>query len=634
MQGMNQAHPLKARLESLFQQEISPEQFYREYLGAIMQSLPGMAGCHLWLLQGAQFVPLGGSDRSPILFDSDEGQKAFVMERIAESAQLQRTVFEPVTGQSTANKAAFGLAFTPLLFGAGGGAVQGAQVSWWRMNGSAALPAETFQLLDDCARSAARMARIQKLESMSQISEGLQLMARFLEETSAAPDLRSLSVTIVNRARELVGCERCALVAVRSPGHLSIEAISNVPEIDPRSAVGRTMLQMAENAMNSGLPVGYRKASEKTEEKGDLSDYFFHSRMEEVLVVGIQGQLLGVVGLLVLESSKIGFFNSEKHQTAVSLGNHSAGALKRTLELELAPLKGFSRAVIHWRQIPSDEQKRLLRSRLWIPAAVLLAILLFPAKYQFSGDARLMPSTRALAVAEVPGRIVEILATDGTKVEQGTPLARIDDAEIRKQRDIAAQEEQRLAAEADALTSQNERAAARISELARQKARSEREFLDAQLERHTIRSPIEGVLMTPTLSSRQGDSIPQGGQLALVGDPSAWELEIHIPEGDIAEVLKRLQSGGTIPVRYLLASLPGKKFQARISGDAEVSAASEVVAGKNIFKAVVPVELDGSDASLMRAGYTGRARLEMGRRPLIYTATRRFFNWLRTHVLF
>jgi hypothetical protein len=122
--------------------------------------------------------------------------------------------------------------------------------------------------------------------------------------------------------------------------------------------------------------------------------------------------------------------------------------------------------------------------------------------------------------------------------------------------------------------------------------------------------------------------------LALVGDPSAWELEIHIPEGDIAEVLKRLQSGGTIPVRYLLASLPGKKFQARISGDAEVSAASEVVAGKNIFKAVVPVELDGPDASLMRAGYTGRARLEMGRRPLIYTATRRFFNWLRTHVLF
>jgi biotin carboxyl carrier protein len=631
---MNQPNPLKARLDSLFQQEISPEQFYREYLGVMMQSLQGMAGCHLWLLQGAQFVPLGGSDRGPILFDSDVGQKDFVMERIAECARLQRTLFEPRSGDSLANKSPFGLAFTPLLFGQGGGAVQGAQVSWWRMDAGGTLSENIPPLLDDCARSAARMARIQKLESMSQISEGLQLMAKFLDETSSAPDMRSLAVTIVNRARELVGCDRCALVAARGPGELTIEAISNVPAIDPRSAVARTILQMAENAMNTGLPVGYRKASEKTEEKGDLSDYFYHSRMEEVLIVGIQSQQSGTLGMLVLESSRAGHFNSEKHQTAVSLGNHSAGALKRTIDLDLMPLKGFSRAVVNWRQRPPAERKRLVRSWLWIPAAVLLAILFFPVKYQFSGDARLMPSTRALAVAEVPGRIVEILRKDGERVTRGEPLVRLDDADIRKQRDIAAQEEQRLAAETDALTAQNERTAARVSDLAYQKARAEREFLEAQLQRTFVRSPIDGVVMTPSLSSRQGDVVPQGGQLALVGDPAAWELEINIPEGDIAEVLRQLAKDRPIPVRYLLASLPNKKFSTEIQGASAISAASEVVAGKNVFRATVPVELGEGEAAVLRAGYTGRARLEMGRRPLVYTATRRFLNWLRTHVLF
>jgi multidrug resistance efflux pump len=264
----------------------------------------------------------------------------------------------------------------------------------------------------------------------------------------------------------------------------------------------------------------------------------------------------------------------------------------------------------------------------------VLAILLFPVKYEFSGDARLMPSTRALAVAEVPGRIVEILRKDGEPITTGQPLAKLDDSDIRKQRDIAAQEEQRLAAEADALTAQNERTAARISELAYQKARSEREYLDSQLERAFVCSPINGMIMTPNLSSRQGDAVPLGGQIALIGDPSVWELEINLPEGDIAEVLNRLAQGRRIDVRYLLASLPNKKFHAEIQGASAVAAASEVVAGKNVFRITIPVKLDSMDAAIMRAGYTGRARLEIGRRPLVYTATRRFLNWLRTHVLF
>jgi len=119
-----------------------------------------------------------------------------------------------------------------------------------------------------------------------------------------------------------------------------------------------------------------------------------------------------------------------------------------------------------------------------------------------------------------------------------------------------------------------------------------------------------------------------------VGDPSAWELEILLAEGDIAEVLRHLAAKDSIPVRYLLASQPNKKFSAEIRGVSAVSASSEVVAGKNIFRIVVPVELGAEEAALLRAGYTGRARLEMGRRPFVYSATRRFLNWLRTHVLF
>ena len=630
---MTTTHPLKAQLDQLFQQELSPEQFYRQYLGILMQAMQGMRGCHLWLLQGSQFVSLGGSDRAPILFETDAEQADFILAQIGACSNEQKTLFVAAGGGS-ANKCPFGLAFTPLLYGDGGGAVQGAQVSWWETGVGGTLNPQALEILKDCGRSAARMARIQKLESMSQISESLQLMARFLSEISAAPDLKSLAVTIVNRARELVACDRCALVIVPTPEALRVEAMSNVPMLDARSAVARTITQLAENAKNTGLPVGYRKANEKTEEKGDLSDYFYHSRMQEVLIAGIQPPHGELIGMLVFESENVGFFTPERHQTALSLAGHSGGALRRAVDQDLLPFRSLAEKIAHWRKLPPGEKKRLTRSRLWIPSVILLGILLFPVKYQFSGDVRLMPATRTLAVAQVPGRIVKILVEDGDPVVANQPIALLDDSEFRKQKEIAAQEEVRLMAETDNLTSQNERTAARISDLALQKARSEREYFEDQLARTVIRSPIAGVLMTPDLSSRQGDALPQGGQLALIGDPSTWELEILLPETDVAELAMRLQKGKPLTVRYILNSLPQKKFSTQISGLSALSAASEVVAGKNIFRVVAPLEANEEYRTLFRAGYTGRARLEIGRRPLGYTITRRFFNWLRTHVLF
>jgi hypothetical protein len=630
---MQKAAPLKHQIDLLFQQEISPEQFYRQYLQILTHSIQGIQGCHLWLLQGTQFVPIGGSDRSPILFDSDSDQQAFILEKISRCANEQKTLFETCGGTSS-NKCSFGLAFTPLLFGEGGGAVQGAQVSWWGTAPTQELTLDTLTLLDECGRGAARMARIQKLESMSQISERLQLMARFLDEISAAPDLKTLSVTLVNRARELVECDRCALVVEQMPGSLSIEAVSNVPAFDPRSAVARTILQLSENARTKGLPIGYRKANEKTEEKGDLSDYFYHSQMQEVLIVGIKLTNQDLMGLLVLESAKIGFFDAQRHQTAVSLGQHSAGSLKRTIDYNSIPCRSFVEKIADWRRLPYYTKRQRLKKFVWIPVAILFIVLIFPVKYQFSGDARLLPCKRALVVTEVPGRVVEILVEDGQKVEFNQPIARLDDAEQNKQKQIALQEEARLLAETDRLTAQNDRAAARIASLALQRAKSEREFYQDQYARTIIRSPISGLVMTPNLSSRQGEALPMGGQLALIGDPSSWELEVNVSESDIVEVIELLQKGSPITIRYILSSLPQKKFETRISGLSSVSGASDVVAGKNVFKVTAPLPQDSEYSSLFRAGYTGRARLEIGYRPLAYTATRRFFNWLRINVLF
>ena len=630
---MNAGSPLKQQLDALIQQEVSPEQFYRQYLELLSGALTGVRGFHLWSAQGAQFVPLGGSDLGQTLHDSEQGQQDFILEMLQECATAQKTLFVGLEAGGR-NRCPFTLAFTPLLHGQGGGAVQGVQVSWWQIPAGQSLSPQLADLLDECGHAAAKMLRTQKLESMSQIADRLQLMTRFLDEVASAPDLAGLSVAIVNRAREIAGCDRCALVVVKPGFRMELKAISNVPFPDSHSAVARTILQLAENARNTGLPAAYRKANEKTEEKGDISDYFYHSRMEEVVVFGIQLPQQDIHGLLIFESMKIGTFDKESVQTGTALAAHSSGPLRRVLDYDMLPALPFLKNVGAWRALPPEGKRAALKRYVWIPALILFAVLLFPVKYEFAGDGRLMPSQRALAIAETPGRLLEILVADGAHVRASQPLARLDDSDQRKQMEIASQEEAKLRAEADRLQGETDSAAARISQLNYERARKEREFYEAQVARATIRSPIDGVLMSPGLASRQGDAMVSGSQLALIGNPSSWELEIHVPEADISEILATLRKGKKIPVRFILNALPEKKFAAVLDSSSEVSAISEVVGGRNLFRLIVALPHDAAGDLDFRAGFTGRAKLRIGYRPLSFVATRRFFNWIRTNVLF
>lgn len=621
-------------LEDLLRQPLSPEQFYRGYL-EILTRMNGLRGGHLWLLQGREFVPLGGSDRKDLLYDGDAEQKAYILDQIGRCAAREETVVVPAGSDKSGegNRCPFQLAFTPMLVGRGGGSVQGAQVTWWipgTINGSSEHPA----VLDACSAYAARVMRSQKLESMAQISDQLQQMTLFLAELTGATDLESLGVTVVNRAREIVGCDRVALLFVETDGALRLGAISNVPSPNPRSAIGRTLLQLGDSARNGGLPALFRKASEKTEEKGDLSDYFYHSNMEEVMALAIQPPGRPLCGLLMFESARAGHFAAARQQSATALAAQASGMISTTLSAEQIPFRKQMLQLAAWRQLPPEEKKRRLRRRLWIPGAILLGLALFPVRFEVSGDARIMPRERAVAVAEVEGRIMKVPVKDGTPVSKGDILMQIDDAEQRKQLEIAVQEEARLQAEADRLMALNERAAAQVAMFQLERARRERKFREDNVTKTTVRSPISGIIMTPDLASRQGDAVQQGTQLALVGDPKAWDLEVGLPEADVALLLRRLHQGEEVPVRYLLNSLPHRKLEARVTGSDVVSSSSEVQAGRNLFRVTVPLPEDAEFATLFRAGYTGRARLAIGYRPIAYVTTRRFLNWIRTNVFF
>lgn len=628
------ARDLLNRLEELSRRPVSPEEYYRGYLDTLMQ-LPGVRGAHLWLLQGREFVPLGGSDRSEILYDADRTQRDFMLAAIARCSEEQRSVVEPGANgtQPGDNKCPYDLAFTPLLHGKGGGAVQGVQVSWWN-RGVVKKDGEYTELLETCAPFAARAMRSQKLESMSHIADRLQLMTLFMAEISSTADSKTLAVSVANRAREIIGCERVCQLVTRDQGQLELLAMSNVLSPDPRSAIARTIVQLGEHAVESGLPAIYRRANEKTEEKGDVSDYFFHSHMQEALVLPVQASGAPRCGLLVFESEETGFFDQGKQQNAMALATQTAGPLTLALEAEHMPFRRHLEKAARWKRLPREEQKRVLLRKLRIPLAVAAVFLLVPLPFNLPGSCTLTPLSRALVVAEAAGRVSEVLVSDGDTVASGDVIMQLDDNEQRSMLEIAAQEELRLQAEADQYTSMNQRGAAAVARLQLERARNEKRLHEKRLAKTKIRSPIAGVVMTPDLQSRQGDAVTEGAQIAVVADPTQWKLKVDVAEADVALLLNRLKSGKSVPLTYVLNPLPREKFKAEITNENAVSSASEVKNGRNLFQVTVNLPDEPEQENFFRAGYTGSAKLAVGYRPLIYTATRRFFNWLRTHVTF
>lgn len=158
---------------------------------------------------------------------------------------------------------------------------------------------------------------------------------------------------------------------------------------------------------------------------------------------------------------------------------------------------------------------------------------------------------------EVEGRLTAILAREGAEVARGTPLFRVDDAELRAQVD-------RLQAERDLA----EQALARTKELLRRNASSEAdleraeasargaraqlELYKTRLERTVVRAPFSGVV---------------GGRLVSIGDyvttsTRLTTLQTVDPQRAVFDVPERFASRLAVgqSVRFGVAAVAGKSF--------------------------------------------------------------------------
>jgi membrane fusion protein, multidrug efflux system len=158
---------------------------------------------------------------------------------------------------------------------------------------------------------------------------------------------------------------------------------------------------------------------------------------------------------------------------------------------------------------------------------------------------------------DVEGRIVQILVREGSPVARGTPLFKIDDAElkaqvsqVRAERDLARQSLDRTR---DLL----QQKASSQAELERAEAtmrsnEAQLQLLTVRLERTLVRAPFSGVMGQRSVSL--GDYVTKDTKLAAIQTVSPQRASFQVPER-YADQLKMGQQ-----VSFRVAALPGRTF--------------------------------------------------------------------------
>lgn len=205
---------------------------------------------------------------------------------------------------------------------------------------------------------------------------------------------------------------------------------------------------------------------------------------------------------------------------------------------------------------------------------------------------------------DVEGRVTEILMREGSEVNKGDALFRIDDQELKAQ--VARAEAERdLAEQALTRTKQLlEQDAASASDLERAEAtaRSNRASLDLlalRLSRTTVRAPFAGVVGQRFVSL--GDYVTTSTKLVTIQTIDPERVSFTVPERH-AGVVRRGQK-----VTFRVAAVPGEEFLGTVDF---VSPAVQLPARTLLVKALVP-----NGRRHLQTGMFAEARLATAVRP-------------------
>lgn len=453
--------------------------------------------------------------------------------------------------------------------------------------------------------------------AIQQMGAGLERSAYLVDlilATLAEADLRKSALVIVNRFAQRFNCHQVQL-GVEKGKTVRVEAVSRSAWFDEKA----NLIQLAAVAMNeafdqrSMVVLPERDGGEMLMTQAHQR-YAAESRSAALCSVPLVAGMK-VAGVCLLERDEP--FSDEELETLETL----ALALAPIIELKQA---GAESLAAHARRSIGRGLSRITDTshpgvKLIAVSFVLLAAILSFVEmgYRVGTGAVIEGATQRVAVAPFDGYIQSAPARAGDLVRAGQVLATLEDKDLllEKARWQAEHEvSQRKAREAMA---KGDRVELRLASAQADQALAQLNLVLEKLARARIVAPFDGIVVRGDLSRQIGSPAEQGKVLFEVSPLAAWRVILKVDERDIAHVREGMSGS------LMLASLPSESYPLVVSKVTPVAVAEE---GRNYFRA--ETTLTGATPAL-RPNMEGVAKIEAGRRSVLWIWTHRLADWLR-----
>jgi multidrug efflux pump subunit AcrA (membrane-fusion protein) len=393
----------------------------------------------------------------------------------------------------------------------------------------------------------------------------------FTRVVHASLDPRETAYTIANEGRRLIECDRVS-VAIRRGKRCKIEAISGQDVFDKRSNVVRLLGKLATAVTATGDAVWYagdtRDLAPQVEKA--VEEYVDEAHTKTVAILPLKRPAPPEeedpakrekpeppIGALIVEQIEDSRIPESMIQRVEVVSRHSATALANAMEHQNLFLMPLWRALGKTRWIL---QARTLPKTLSITGAILLVLLvlaLWPAKFEMEAKGTLEPVDRREVFAGIDGVVQNLLVDHGDQVQQDQLLVELRNTDLetaiedlKGQRSSTAQRigwiRRALIEETKIRPEEHTRLAGELMELEekQESLKNQWKLLKIKQTELSIKSPISGEVVTWDLRNRLISRPVQRGQtlMRIADSAGPWHLELHMPENHMGNVAQAQQA--------------------------------------------------------------------------------------------
>ena len=655
---------------ALTKRDIRSEEYFQEYLTRVVQACDAKGG-GVWLVgqrsaEGKNEFQLAAAvEFESSLFQTDEQQRQNLLKVLTEVVQTkQPMVFAPdpqvqsamQAARPDANRTPYPFIHVPLFLKE---QVLGVLQVWMQPYVVPENYAEFATFLTSLATHVEQHLQSRRLGNLVVETQRLQHVLKFTSDLAGSLDPLEVARLSSNYGRDLIGCERCSVLLLEGD-RWRVMSISGQEVVEKKSAMVKAMSAFVGAHAATELVLLSKKellaraeSANGSESNGDLAPAI--RRTDEIdlayfqlahVVSGAVAPMLDadkqLVGAYFAESTTEGFFDSaagSKEPASATrltewLATHTGKSLRAAEDYHSLPFLSVTKRLRDTRRLLTGQKRRRTLMKAGIFFTLLAIVLLYPKMDRIDGDCALIPMNRTAIVTEIPGRIERVLVREGDHVKAGDPIAQLDTHKLDIELETNIQERRRLNAEAERYRALGDEAAANVASIQMAVADATEKKINADIASAVLRSRIDGVVVTKDLELHIGESLQAGTAFAEVAALDAWEAQIDLHEKKIGLVERELAKDRPVEVSFVLYSQSSHTFRGKLAKHEQISSQAMAREKENVFLITLKnIEVPPALQSALRPGLTGRGKIELGRRPLIFIWSSRIWNWFQMRMI-